>query len=855
MRTHRTLSLPSFLFLLLLTLVGGACRPLSQGFRSPAEDRSSGPARSETGNAGLQPAKDTSANAAWTTLYRASKPLDVRLIHTRLELRPLFESAQLRGKAWIEAAVGFYPVQQVKLDAQGFEIHRLSFRTLDADSTRSLQPLYTYDRQVVTLNLPRRLEPGTRFEIHMEYTASPDSLKAGPGSAAIQGEKGLYFIRPDSIYPDKPWQVWTQGETDHNSCWFPTIDAPNQKTTQHISLTVDTSMVTLSNGLMTSSRLNADGTRTDVWEHRLPHAPYLAMIAVGRFAVVKDRWRSIPVHYYVEPRYAPQAERIFHRTKDMLTYYSQKLGVDYPWSSYHQIAVRDFVSGAMENTGAVVFGQWAQRSERELVDGSAEGTVAHEMFHHWFGDLVTCESWSNLSLNESFATYGTPLWYEHAYGPEEADAALEGNLRDYLAESKRKQVDLIRYYYENNEDMFDRHSYAKGGRILHMLRNEIGDRAFFESIRLYLTRFSYKSAEIHDFRLICEEVTGRDLQIFFNQWFLSKGHPIVDMNYRYDSLNKQCVFEFRQKHSALPGRTFRLPVQLEFYFFDSSTARTVVLDQEVQEFRFDFPRPVWTGHNLGRILLCEYNDGRTFDEFVQQFKGSPFYYDRKRALEALVQNPQRFWGAWTDPNRTTEAVTYQDLMARAFRDPSPVIRGLAADAIPASLLKKDALLYGLLVRTAEKDIRSQVRQKALLKLIETADSGKALPLGWLEQKIATDSSLLVTAAALRPIAKTNPNQAEEIAQGLQNESSMVGALFGFYADFGQETTLQYLEKSLMQLRDSRSLRQYPTWLKDYNRAILRLNQKERGLAFYEKLKLHPSARIRTLAAENLSGLR
>ncbi|MFM7911424.1 MAG: M1 family aminopeptidase, partial [Bacteroidota bacterium] len=183
----------------------------------------------------------------------------------------------------------------------------------------------------------------------------------------------------------------------------------------------------------------------------------------------------------------------------------------------------------MENTGAVVFGQWAQRSAKELVDGSAEGTVAHEMFHHWFGDQVTCESWSNLSLNESFATYGTPLWYEHAYGREEADAALEGNLRDYLAESRRKQVDLIRYYYEDNEDMFDRHSYAKGARVLHMLRNEIGDKAFFESLRLYLTKHRFKAAEIHDFRIVCEEVTGRDLQVFFNQWFLSKGHPVLSM--------------------------------------------------------------------------------------------------------------------------------------------------------------------------------------------------------------------------------------------------------------------------------------------------------------------------------------
>lgn len=135
-------------------------------------------------------------------------------------------------------------------------------------------------------------------------------------------------------------------------------------------------------------------------------------------------------------------------------------------------------------------------------------------------------------------------------------------------------------------------------------------------------------------------------------------------------------------------------------------------------------------------------------------------------------------------------------MARAFRDPSPVIRGLAADAIPASLLKQDPLLYGLLQRTAEKDVRSQVRQKALLKLIETSDSGKALPAGWLEQKIASDSSLLVTAAALRPIAKTNPSQAAEMAQSLQNESSMVGSLFGFYADFGQANNLQYLEKVL-----------------------------------------------------------
>lgn len=834
-----------FYFFATITLVACTHRAVS-----PVHSRTA--TSSLLADPGLAPNLSDSTSV-WASLYRASRPLDFHLLHTKLELKPLFETSQLDGKAWIRLQVGFYPVRHLDLDAQGFTIQRLALRTLDIDSNRWIELPYRYNRKVISAQLPKTLAGGTLLEIHMDYLASPDSLNAGVGSAAIQGEKGLYFIRPDSVYPDKPLQVWTQGETDHNSCWFPTIDAPNQKMTQEISICVDSNMVTLSNGILVSSIRNQDGTRTDIWSHHLPHAPYLAMIAAGKFSVTKDRWRNIPVHYYVEPQYASLAARIFHRTPDMLDYYSRILGVDYPWSSYHQIAVRDFVSGAMENTGAVVFGQWAQRSVRELVDGSAEGTVAHEMFHHWFGDLVTCESWSNLSLNESFATYGTPLWYEHAYGREEADAALEGNLKDYLAESRRKQVDLIRYYYEDNEDMFDRHSYAKGARILHMLRNEIGDKAFFESLRVYLTKHAFKAAEVHDFRLACEEVTGRDLQVFFNQWFLSKGHPVLSMKYHYDDNNKQCVFNLSQKHSAIPGKLFSLPIQLEFYFFDSSASKQIVLEKLEQEFRFNLPKPVWTGHDLGRIVLCEYDDHRTFEEFVLQFKGGLFYYDRKRALEQLVRNPQ-FFGAWGDPARVTDAMEYQNMITRALRDPSPVIRSLAAESIPVSILKQDFLLYKLLSKTAESDTRSSVRQRALLKLIETADSGKALEIGWLEKILTTDSSLLVAATGLNGLVKDNPTIALAMARSLEVEPSMVGSLMDFYAAHGEVQDLQFVEKSLLQFRDARSQRQFAGWLKAYNKAVLRLDKRTRGIALYEKLAQHPSGRIRTIAAEYRPGI-
>ena len=183
--------------------------------------------------------------------------------------------------------------------------------------------------------------------------------------------------------------------------------------TQEIKITVGSRYVTLSNGLLLSSKPNGDGTRTDYWKQTLPHAPYLAMMAIGEFAVVKDKWKGIDVDYYVEPAYEPHAKAIFGETPAMLDYYSDVLKLPYAWEKYSQVVVRDYVSGDMENTTATIHGEFLHRTDRELLDGDNERIIAHELFHHWFGDLVTCESWSNLPLNESFATYGEYMWLEH----------------------------------------------------------------------------------------------------------------------------------------------------------------------------------------------------------------------------------------------------------------------------------------------------------------------------------------------------------------------------------------------------------------------------------------------------------
>jgi aminopeptidase N len=399
----------------------------------------------------------------------------------------------------------------------------------------------------------KRIIARRSIPFYIDYTAKPDEFK-GQGSAAITDAKGLYFINPRGEEKDKPTQIWTQGETEASSVWFPTIDKPNQKTTQEMYMTVPDKYVTLSNGKLVSQKKNADGTRVDYWKMELPHAPYLFFMGVGDYAVVKDAYKGKEVSYYVEKEYASVAKKIFGLTPEMIAFFSKITGVEYPWAKYAQIVGRDYVSGAMENTTATLHQESAQQDARELVDGNRwENVIAHELFHQWFGDLVTTESWSNLTLNESFANYSEVLWLEYKYGKDAGDAQSVTDMDGYIG-SQSQQKDLVRFRYSDKEDMFDAVSYNKGGRILHMLRNFVGDSAFYASLNLYLTQNKFKSAEAHHLRLAFEEVTGKDLNWFFNQWYFGSGHPVLDISYNYNDNAKQVQVTVKQLQQG--GKVF-----------------------------------------------------------------------------------------------------------------------------------------------------------------------------------------------------------------------------------------------------------------------------------------------------------
>ncbi|MFL5764931.1 MAG: M1 family aminopeptidase [Bacteroidia bacterium] len=717
-------------------------------------------------------------------VYQASVTRLSDIIHTKLEVSFDWSKQYMYGKAWIKAKPYFYPQSTLVLDAKGMQINEISLVSkalLSPEKPKEFAPVttevrtklpYKYENDLITIQLDKEYTRSQEYEIFIDYVAKPEELKKGGGSAAITDDKGLYFINPLGTDKTKPMEIWTQGETQSTSVWMPTIDHPNEKMTQEIYMTVDKKYVTLSNGELCSSFDNGDGTRTDYWRMDLPHSTYLAMMAVGDFAVVKDKWRGKEVSYYVEHEYEPYARNIFGNTPEMMEFFSNKLGVDYVWNKYSQIVARDYVSGAMENTTATLHSEYLQRTDRELLDKDYEDYVSHELFHQWFGDLVTCESWSNLPLNESFATYGEYLWQEFKYGRDAADNHSAESRAGYFAEAERKQVPLIRYHYEDKEDMFDGHSYNKGGQVLHMLRCYVGDDAFFASLKLYLETNKFSNAEITDLRLAFEKVTGEDLNWFFDEWFLSAGHPDLVIKTDYDAAKKKAVVEIRQVQDFSKTRLFRIPLDVDVYVAGKATRTRIIVTKASETFEFDADaKPDLINVDAQKMLLCTKSENKTISELAYQYKHAPLYLDRAEAVHKLAE-------------KTKDSLAAQTIIA-ALSDKFWSIRLDALDALKDIPAGYDSQILEIVKRLAEKDEKSSVQSVAIDYL---SVHYKNPELEAIYKNGMSSRSYYVISSSINAIAKVNPEEGMKYAKQNENEKNvdLLYAVAEVYGDYGSD---------------------------------------------------------------------
>ena len=702
-------------------------------------------------------------------IYKSEREKIFDLVHTKLKVDFNFSDKTMNGEAWVTLKPHYYDANKVVLDANTMIISEVKLNEKNLN--------FTYNDFDLEIVLPKTYTKNQEFTLYIKYLSQPEKVK-DRGSKAITDAKGLYFINTDGFDKNKTAQIWTQGETQANSAWFPTIDAPNQKMTQEIEITVPNKYVTLSNGALIN-QIKKGKNRTDHWKLDKKHAPYLAFIGVGEFEIIKDNYKNIPVDYYVEKEYAPYAKEIFGLTPEMIGFFETKLGVDFPWNKYSQIVVRDYVSGAMENTTAVVHGEQAYQKPGQLIDNNIqENTIAHEIFHHWFGNLVTSESWSNLALNESFANYSEYLWREYKYGKVNAEMHLFDQVEAYKNAQDAKNKSLVRFTYDDREDLFDLVSYNKGGAILHMLRKVVGDKAFFEGLKQYLTKYQYQSAEVHQLRLVFEELTGKDLNWFFNQWFYGAGHPDIQVSYDYNTLRKTVTVNLFQ----LQAGYFQFPISIDVFEGSKKTRHTVFVDAKDASFTFPYNRqPNLIQINSDNNLICDLNENKILSDYIFQLKHADNFVHRREALFEVVKKQ--------------EEKDAFNAVVEALNDQSYKIRILALENIDLinKFSKRDAI--NKIINIANNDKKTLVQASAIGTLGKLIDV-ELIPI--FEKALET-KSYSVLGRALVSMYYVNKEKALKKSKTLPYEVRKILAtpLTRIFIEEKDDSELPFIAKSVV----------------------------------------------------------
>ncbi len=634
------------------------------------------------------------------------------------------------------------PVDTIVFDAVNLNIQKVWIE--DKGGKKTSLTFDTQDSAKLRIHLDHPRPFMTPFKIGVEYWVQP--------------KKGLWFIAPDTFYTTKPEQIWTQGEGEENRNWLPTYDYPNDKATTDMFVTVRADQMALSNGKLVGKVKNKDGTVTWHWNESHPFSTYLIMLGIGHYETPTDKWRGKNVEYWVYPGWSGEAHRIFGLTPDMIEFYSNHTGFAYPWEKYSQIAIADFMYGGMENVTATTENDYVMYDKRAGVDFTAEGLIAHELAHQWFGDLVTCRSWLHTWLNESFATYFEALYRQHHDGQDEFEEEMQGaqNAGINAEETLGKKPIIAPNNYTANH-------YPRGAATLNMMRHVLGDSGWRASIHHYLDVHQFQPVVSEDFKMAIEEATGQNLAWFFDEWLYKSGHPVYDVNYTYDDAAKQVQMTVvqTQKRDTLTG-TFKMPIDIELTWPDGSKhVERVRNDDSVEKYTFAAPgKPLMVIFDKGNTIIKELHFHKGVDEWLYQLEHGTAI---ERSQAAMNLSP--------DISGRSD-MAFRVLKARAFSDPFWAVRLHVLNTL-ASFADANNSITDLLIRLVENDPRPDVRALAVQLLGRRTqlhlDQTTVEPV--LLSAIDKDSSYNVVGSALKSLNVYDPDKAYSRALGFWNISS------------------------------------------------------------------------------------
>ncbi len=594
-------------------------------------------------------------------------------------------------------------------------------------------------REGVEETLPHRVS-GHRLEVDLGREVAPGELVTFTVSYESRPPKGLYFVGPDREHPDRPKQIWSQGEAEDSHWWFPCYDYPNDRMTFETHLTVPAGMTAVSNGRLVETRQNRSaGTTTFHYRQETPVVSYLVSVAIGEFEKYQDEYEGIPLEYFVpEGTSEETALRSFQPTMDMMDFFSKRIGVPYPYAKYAQVTVNGFLYGGMENAGATTLTDETLHPARVEPQASSLGLVAHELAHQWWGDLVTTRDWSHAWLNEGFATYFGTLYRRHRFGREEFQYQMLKEARDYFKEDREKyRRPIVQDFYTDPFDLFDKHLYPKGAWTLHMLRGVVGEELFWKVIQRYVKRHREGNVTTEDLRKVFEEVTGRALVWFFEEWYHRGGHPEFRLEQEYDSDTRMLrlrVEQIQTEDDLTP--IFRMPVRVDFHVNSGVRSFHVKLSKADQEFQFPLADPPrMTRFDAGQWILKTLEFDRSLDELQYQLANDPDVIGRSWAAEQLGK-------------RKGEARAASVLIDSLETEPFWGVRKEIAKALGGHRGKdsRTALIAAI------GDLDTRVRSEALIGLGNFTDDDRALEA--IRAAFQSESNDYVRAAAVKAYALT-----------------------------------------------------------------------------------------------------
>jgi aminopeptidase N len=665
---------------------------------------------------------------------RETRSRDFDIKHIRIELRIDPAETFIEGSAAITLAPFRDGLQEVSFDA--FELNVKEVRS----GTRRLEFESFRDKLVVHLNEPQPRDKN--LTLRVLYDARP--------------RKGLHFIRPDDAYPQKTLQVWSQGESEDNRAWFPCTDSPNQRQTTETVITVPEGFMVLSNGRLVSEKHDKkQASRTFHWRQDEPHPAYLISVAIGDFSIIDARCGRLPTPYYTYPGTEKEARMLMGKTPAMIRHFAKLFGYEYPYPKYAQVVVDDFISGAMENTSATTHSDRFMHDARTELDFDCHDVVAHELAHQWWGDLITPKSWTHLWLKESFATYAEILWSEHAEGLDESRFFLLREQNLYMAEDRdRYRRPIVYDRWEFPMEVYDRHAYQKGGIVLGMLRYVLGDDAFFRTLKYYARKHEWQSVETTDFKVAIEEVTGRSLDWFFEEWITGRGYPEFEVSHHFDSQSGALRVTVRQVQETSDGTpVFRMPVEIDALGKRGRQTFRVELEKPEHEFHFSLDeRPLAVLFDPYDCVLKTLEHEKSRQELLHQLKLAESFSARMRACRALGEF------------RDDEAVAA--LRRALLQDEFGAVRMAAAVALASigSDEARDHLITGM-----KKNDEARVRRAIAWSLGRFRKDRKAISA--LVRVMHEDESYFVAAFSMRALAHAAGEDAYEKLIGMLGRDS------------------------------------------------------------------------------------